>query len=96
MIALLVGVALAAPVCVERAHPEQHTRAALEGAVPAVSDEEILARLVHAEALSTGFPDEPLVSRTIAWGTFAVAQGSMSSTSASTSCHSWRFTMSWA
>ncbi|MFM2161721.1 MAG: hypothetical protein RLZZ383_1233 [Pseudomonadota bacterium] len=38
-------------------------------AVPAnTPDAELLARLVHAEATSTGFPDDPAVHRAIAWG----------------------------
>jgi len=31
-------------------------------------DEELLARLVYAEARSTGFADDPRVARGIAWG----------------------------
>src|SRR5688500_17419327 len=34
----------------------------------AVSDEELLARLVNAESISTGYPDDPQVYRAIAWG----------------------------
>jgi hypothetical protein len=38
-------------------------------AVPAdIDDAEVLARLVIAEATSTGFPDDPLVHLALAWG----------------------------
>jgi hypothetical protein len=67
MIALLFAWAAAAqdlPRCLPRA-PEQLPR----DAVPAdVTDAELLARLVIAEATSTGFPDDPLVHLAIAWG----------------------------
>ena len=33
-----------------------------------ISDQELLARLVYAEGLSTGFPDDQLVYDAIAWG----------------------------
>lgn len=33
-----------------------------------IPDDELLARLVYAEAASTGFPDDPLVHEAIAWG----------------------------
>ena len=54
----------ALPTCLPRA-PEQ----APKDAVPStIADAELLARLVHAEATSTGFPDDPDVHRAIAWG----------------------------
>lgn len=67
MLAVLLAAALAAPLprCVER-QPEQATRDALLAIAP--DDAELLARLVLAEATSTGFPDDPAVHRAIAWG----------------------------
>ncbi|HMV70312.1 MAG TPA: cell wall hydrolase [Myxococcota bacterium] len=64
MLTWLLYAALASPPCVQRA-PDMVPRDAL----PAdTGDAEILARLVYAEATSTGSPDDPLVHRGIAWG----------------------------
>jgi hypothetical protein len=52
------------PRCLPRA-PDQIPRDAVPADVP---DAELLARLVIAEATSTGFPDDPLVHLAIAWG----------------------------
>lgn len=67
MLAVLVAAALAAPAprCVER-QPDQSTRDALLAEAP--DESELLARLVLAEATSTGFPEDPAVHRAIAWG----------------------------
>jgi hypothetical protein len=52
------------PVCLQRT-----ADVAPKDAVPSsLPDVEVLARLVHAEATSTGFPDDPDVHRAIAWG----------------------------
>jgi hypothetical protein len=40
----------------------------IQATVKGASAEELLARLVYAESHSTGFPDDPLVYRGIAWG----------------------------
>lgn len=54
----------ALPTCLPRAAEQ-----APKDAVPStIADAEVLARLVHAEATSTGFPDDPDVHRAIAWG----------------------------
>ncbi len=53
------------PQCLKRT-ADQTTRSAMDQILPA--DEELLARLVYAEAASTGFPDDKLVHQGIAWG----------------------------
>jgi hypothetical protein len=64
LITLLLATALALPPCLQRA-PDVVPR----DAVPAsVGDTELLARLVYAEATSTGSPTDPLVHKGIAWG----------------------------
>lgn len=66
MITWLAAAAFAAlPVCLER--PPDTSNAAVIRAAE-VPNEEILARLAFAEGVSTGFPDDPLVYRAIAWG----------------------------
>ena len=53
------------PLCIERSQSssiESQTRA------HAIPQEELLTRLVYAESQSTGFPDDPLVYESIAWG----------------------------
>ena len=52
------------PTCLQRA-AEQTTADAVPADLP---DVELLARLVVAEATSTGFPDDPAVYQGIAWG----------------------------
>ncbi|MBS1196707.1 MAG: hypothetical protein H6R18_492 [Proteobacteria bacterium] len=53
------------PQCLQRA-PGQTTRSAMDKIHPA--DEELLARLVYAEASSTGFADDKRIYQGIAWG----------------------------
>ncbi|MEF8727171.1 MAG: hypothetical protein V5B34_02985 [Accumulibacter sp.] len=53
------------PTCLRRV-AEQAPRDAILAIRP--GDEELLARLVYAEARSTGFADDPRVARGIAWG----------------------------
>jgi len=53
------------PSCLRRV-AEQAPRDVLLAVRP--GDEELLARLVYAEARSTGFADDPRVARGIAWG----------------------------
>ena len=53
------------PQCLERA-PGQTTRSAMDKLHP--DDEELLTRLVYAEASSTGFADDKRVYQGIAWG----------------------------
>lgn len=65
---LLVGPRTAAAQdCLTRQQPDEPARAVVARAQ--VSEAEVLARLVHAEAISTGFPEDPAVYRAIAWGT---------------------------
>jgi hypothetical protein len=64
-LSLLMSPAPAAPPCVGLAGGET-PRAALARIAPA--DEELLARLVHAEGRSSGHADDPLVYQAIAWG----------------------------
>lgn len=53
------------PQCLKRA-PNQTTRSAIDQIHPV--EEELLARLVYAEATSTGFADDKRVHQGIAWG----------------------------
>lgn len=62
---LLAAMATELPDCVD-AGAETPSREALVPVAP--SDVELLARLVHAEALSTGFPEDPDLPRALAWG----------------------------
>ena len=72
---LLVGLLLAAPVlcaaadvaprCLERDPSDSVEYVAAKAKL---SSKDLLARLVYAEALSTGFGDDPLVHEAIAWG----------------------------
>lgn len=55
----------AMPTCLDR-EGQESTRAALTRVQP--DDEELLARLVYAEASSTGFADDARVYQGIAWG----------------------------
>lgn len=64
MLTLLLTAAFALPPCYTRG-PDQTTAQAVPADRP---DVELLARLVVAEATSTGFPDDPTVHRGIAWG----------------------------
>lgn len=52
------------PACLSRA-PDQPTSAAVPSAL---TERELLARLVLAESVSTGFGEDALVHRAIAWG----------------------------
>ncbi|WP_374680851.1 hypothetical protein [Accumulibacter sp.] len=65
LLAARAAVAGDLPACLRRA-AEQAPRDVLVAVRP--SDEELLARLVYAEARSTGFADDPRVARAIAWG----------------------------
>ena len=56
------------PECLVRASATEASQAVLARA-GVVADEEILARLTYAEAISTGSPDDAAVYRMIAWGT---------------------------
>lgn len=53
------------PVCVERSASSSIESQIMAHAVP---EEELLARLVYAESISTGFPEDPVVYEGIAWG----------------------------
>ena len=64
MLATLVSAA-ELPQCLQRA-PDQTTRSALDKIHP--TDEELLARLIYAEAISTRFADDKRVHQGIAWG----------------------------
>jgi hypothetical protein len=64
MLATMVSAA-ELPQCLKRA-PDQPTRSVTDKIHPA--DEELLARLVYAEATSTGFADDKRVYQGIAWG----------------------------
>ena len=62
--ALCVGAA-DVPKCLSRGPSDSMEFVAAKAKLP---QRELLARLVYAEALSTGFGDEPLVHELIAWG----------------------------
>jgi hypothetical protein len=65
VLATHAAVAADLPACLKRV-AEQAPRDALLAIRP--GDEELLARLVYAEARSTGFADDARVARGIAWG----------------------------
>ena len=62
---VLCAAADVAPKCLERDPSDSVEYVAAKAKL---SPKELLARLVYAEALSTGFGDDPLVHEAIAWG----------------------------
>ena len=62
---VLCAAADVAPKCLER---DPSDTVEYVAAKAKLSPKELLARLVYAEALSTGFGDDPLVHEAIAWG----------------------------
>jgi hypothetical protein len=60
----LLAEAFALPAC----HPHPSGTAPRDILPATATDAEVLARLVHAEAISTGHPEDPLVHHGIAWG----------------------------
>ena len=62
---VLCAAADIAPKCLERDPTDSVEYVAAKAKL---SPKELLARLVYAEALSTGFGDDPLVHEAIAWG----------------------------
>lgn len=66
MLVWLVAAALAQlPTCIE---PDGSSTPQSRLMPTEPADAEVLARLVYAEATSTGFPEDPAVHRGIAWG----------------------------
>ena len=63
--AAVCGTAADAPKCLSR---EPSDSIEFVAAKAKLTQKELLARLVYAEALSTGFGDDPLVHEAIAWG----------------------------
>lgn len=64
-VSITMALAAEVPVCLKR-EGKASTESVM--ATRAIGDRELLARLVYAESLSTGFGDDPLVYESIAWG----------------------------
>ena len=61
-----ISIALDRPACLTRSDSKKSAESII--AANKMNDHELLARLVFAEGLSTGFGDDPMVYEAIAWG----------------------------